>query len=224
VRPVFYSSYDVWGKTKDIGRLCGAVGDMKYFDPMVEVNALKELDLSSSRLNDGQIISRAYYATFMNEWAVTASIVAKIATDIRLLAMSEVQEVKEGRSKGQMGSSSMPQKRNPIGSENLCGLARVIRGYQATAMQNIELWLERDISHSSAERIIFPDAAVILGYMLTRLDNILKNLDVDHVVIDQNLKRSSQGMEAQDKMLKLIDEGLSRREAHEMMRKKSGLE
>ena len=224
VRPVFYSSYDVWGKTKDIGRLCGAVGDNKYFNPMVEVKALEDLGLSSSRLNDGQIINRAYYATHMNEWAVTASIIAKIATDIRLLAITEVGEVREGRSKGQMGSSSMPQKRNPIGSENLCGLARVVRGYQTTAMQDIELWLERDISHSSAERIIFPDAAVILGYMLTRLDSILKTLDVDTVAIRNNLTDVFGSMSAQEKMLKLIDSGLSRREAHEEMRKQSGLE
>jgi adenylosuccinate lyase len=193
---------------------------MKYFRPEVERTALANLGLSPSTVNDGQIIHRGYFATTMNDWAVTASILAKLATDIRLLAQSGIEEIQEGFAKGQMGSSSMPQKRNPILSENLCGLARVMRGYQATAMQNIELWLERDISHSSAERIIFADAAVLLGFMLKRMDSILKRLQVNEDKIKANVEKYQAQMSSQDEMLKLIEGGMSRRQAHETLKKR----
>jgi len=200
------------------GKLSGSVGDYKYFRSTISYNVLADLGLTQTDLIDGQIINRAYYAKFMNEWAVLASIIAKIATDIRLLSQSEVGEIQEGFSANQIGSSSMPHKRNPIYSENLCGLARTIRGYQTTVMQNIELWNERDISHSSAERIVFPDAAILLGFMLERFKTIIENICVNEDKIKENLAKHSQYMKSQGKMLKLIDEGYSRKEAHERIK------
>ncbi len=200
------------------GKLSGSVGDYKYFKQEVANNTLEELGLQVCGLQDGQIIHRSVYANYMNQWAMMASVIAKIATDIRLLSQSCIEEVQEGFAEGQVGSSSMPQKKNPIISENLCGLARVIRGYQATAMENIELWLERDISHSSAERMIFPDAVGLLGYMINRLHTLLSNLQVNEKKIAENLAKYSDQMESQAKMLQMINKGSSRKEAHEKMR------
>jgi adenylosuccinate lyase len=205
------------------GKLSGSTGDYKYFEKNVEYKTLKQLGLSACPIKDGQIIHRSIYANYMNQWALLASVIAKIATDIRLLSQSEICEIQEGFSKGQMGSSSMPQKCNPIMTENLCGLARVIRGYQTTAMQNIELWNERDISHSSAERIIFPDAAIILGFMINRLISVMSNIQVRPDNILNNLSKHLKSMESQARMLALIDSGHSRKEAHELMRKAEGI-
>jgi len=201
------------------GRLAGSVGDYKYFKKQVEIDALRDLRLVSCSVNDGQVIHRALYARYLNNWATLASVLAKIALDIRLLAQTGIAELREGFAKGQMGSSSMPQKRNPILCENLCGLARVIRGYQATAMQNIELWNERDISHSSAERMVFPDAAVLLGFMITRLALILKDLYVDGEIMLKNIKQVERDISGQEHMLALISDGMSRKDAHELMKK-----
>lgn len=213
-----YSRMLKWANLELIcyGRLCGSVGDYKYFDANVERLALNELGLLPSPINDGQIMSRLYHANFMNEWALLANAIAKIATDIRLLAHDGVDEVSEKFTSKQMGSSSMPHKQNPILCENLCGLARVINGYQATAMQNIVLWNERDISHSSAERYIFPDAAVTLGFMLRRLQKVLSGLVVHQERIATKVQTTP--TDSQAAMLRLIDEGMTRSEAHEKMR------
>jgi len=167
------------------GRLADSVGSLKYVNRAVVINTLSKLNLVEG-LYDGQIIHRGIYAERMNEWALLASAIAKIATDIRLLSQSGIEEMAEGFEENQVGSSSMPHKRNPIQCENICGLARVIRGYQTTVMQNIELWNELDISHSSAERIVFPDAAVLLGFMIERMTNIITNLRIDKDKIARN--------------------------------------
>ena len=202
------------------GKLSGSVGDYKYFTREVEKDTLEDLGLRHCPAQDGQVIHRTVYAQHMNSWALLASTVAKIATDIRLLAQTEIGEVQEGFNKGQVGSSSMPQKHNPILAENLCGLARVVRGYQTTAMQNIELWNERDISHSSAERIIYPDASTALGFMLKRLAGLLTTLQVNKDRIKHNLDKQAQAMSSQAEMLQLIESGCSRSEAHAKMRNK----
>lgn len=206
------------------GRLAGSVGDHKYFDSEIEWKVLSSLGLEPANLIDGQIIHRSVFADYMNEWAMLASVVEKIATDIRLLAQSEIAEIREGFSKGQMGSSSMPHKENPILSENLCGLARTIRGYQTTAMQNIALWNERDISHSSAERMIFPDATTLLGFMLYRLQGLLSCLAIDTERMGENIERFGTGIDSQEIMLTLIDVGRTRKEAHAFLRMQSGKE
>ena len=204
------------------GRIAGSVGDHKYVDRGTEAMTLDTLDLKCCSAKDGQIIHRAIYASYMNEWATLASVIEKIATDIRLLAQSEIGEILEGFSKGQVGSSSMPHKRNPILCENLCGLARVIRGYQVTTMQDIALWNERDISHSSAERIIFPDAAVIMGFMLKRLADIVEFLVIDTGRMSDNIKRFGSGIDSQQQMLDLIKAGSTRKEAHALLRAQTG--
>lgn len=200
------------------GRFCGSVGNHKYFPLEVEEEALYRLGLAVCDVNDGQVINRSIYARYMNTWAIIASVIEKIATDLRLLAQTEIAELLEGFAPGQVGSSSMPHKRNPILSENLCGLARVIRGYQTTAMQNIALWNERDISHSSAERIIFPDAVITLGFMLERLNDIFQSLVVNDEQIVCNLLEYQGQTKSQERMLTLIRDGLSRKEAHTALR------
>jgi adenylosuccinate lyase len=200
------------------GRLRGSVGDQKYFDKAIELQALEKLGLEPCPVNDGQIMHRALFSRYMNTWATLGSTIGKIATDIRLLAQTEIGELQEGFSKNQIGSSSMPHKHNPIFAENLCGLARVIRGYQTAAMQNIELWNERDISHSSSERIIFPDAVTTLGFMLHRLKDVLFSMRVNTDRMAENIEKYGVGMESQKKMLKLINQGSTRKEAHALMR------
>lgn len=195
------------------GKLSGSVGDNKYVKKEITKHILYELDLVEF-LTDGQIVSRMFYAQIMNEWAILASSIARIATDIRLLSQTGIDEMHEGFEEGQVGSSSMPHKRNPILCENLCGLARVIRGYQTTSMQNIELWNERDISHSSAERIIFPSAAVTLGFMIDRLGNIFKDLVIDKEKMEQNILKEGNKITSQKEMLELINSGLTRTESH----------
>lgn len=206
-------------KERYFGRLAGSVGDYKYFKKTMAQSTLLDLGLEPCNVNDGQIIHRALYAKYMNNWALLGGVVGKIATDIRLLSQSGINEMREGFAEGQMGSSSMPQKRNPILCENLCGLARILRGYQTTIMQDIELWNERDISHSSAERIVFPDAAVILGFMLIRLASILENLDINKVSMSYNLHYFESDIAGQERMLRLIDSGMSRSEAHKAIKK-----
>ena len=202
------------------GRLAGSVGSYQYISTQIEAQVLNFLELKPCPTNDGQIINRSVYARYMNEWAVLGSIIEKIALDIRILAQTEIGEILEGFSKDQVGSSSMSHKRNPILCENLCGLARVIRGYQATAMQNVALFNERDISHSSAERIIFPDAAILLGFMLKRLIGIIESLVVDTDRMKDNIERFGKGTSAQKEMLSLIDGGMTRKEAHALLRNK----
>lgn len=206
------------GEEPYFGRLAGSVGDYKYFSVHLADAAIWELGLRSCHVNDGQIIHRSVYANYMNSWATLASTIAKITTDIRLLSQTEIGELREGFAAGQVGSSSMPQKRNPILSENLCGLARIIRGYQTAANQDIELWNERDISHSSTERIIFPQAATLLGFMLVRLKSILDNLVVDEKRMSENLSKFEDDIMAQERMLELISDGMSRTEAHKKVK------
>jgi len=207
-------------KSRYYGRLAGSVGDYKYFDKSIEHKTLSDLELEVCPVNDGQIIHRAVYAEYLNKWALLASSIAKIATDIRLMSQSGIEEIREGFFKHQMGSSSMPQKRNPILCENLCGLARLIRGYQTTVMQDIELWNERDISHSSAERVCFPDASIILGFMVSRINTVLKNLEINKESMSVNLERYWSDVDSQRQMLKLIDDGVSRVEAHRAISKR----
>jgi adenylosuccinate lyase len=210
------------GQSAYYGKISGSVGDSKYFKPEVAKSTIEHLGLAVCPVQDGQVIHRAVYAHCMNQWALLASVIAKIATDIRLLSQTGIEEVHEYFGESQVGSSSMPQKRNPIYSENLCGLARIIRGYQTTVMQNIELWNERDISHSSAERITFPDASILLGFMIKRLGEVLQHLEVNEVSMCNNLSKYSHLMESQSRMLKYIQKGMSRKEAYEKVRSELG--
>ena len=149
--------------------------------------------------------------------AIIATSIEKFATEIRGLQKSETREVEEFYAKGQKGSSAMPHKRNPIGSENMAGLARVIRGHMITAYENVSLWHERDISHSSAERIIIPDTTILLDYMLHRFSNIVEKLTVFPENMKRNMNATFGLIYSQRVMLKLIDKGLTREQAYDLV-------
>ena len=157
----------------------------------------------------------------MSTLALIATSIEKFAVEVRGLQKSETREVEEAFAKGQKGSSAMPHKRNPIGSENMTGLARVIRGYMMTAYENVPLWHERDISHSSAERIILPDATIALNYMLNRFGNIVKNLTVFPENMKRNMDRTLGLIYSQRVLLTLIDKGLVREEAYDTVQPKA---
>lgn len=168
-----------------------------------------------------QTLQRDRHADYMATLALIATSIEKFAVEIRGLQKSETREVEEFFAKGQKGSSAMPHKRNPIGSENMTGMARVIRGYMMTAYENVPLWHERDISHSSAERIILPDATIALNYMLNRFSNIVKNLTVFPENMKRNMDRTLGLIYSQRVLLALIDTGLTREEAYDTVQPKA---
>lgn len=198
----------------EFGKISGAVGTYANIDPFVEQYVCKELGLKPAPIST-QTLQRDRHADYMSTLALIATSIEKFAVEIRGLQKSETREVEEFFAKGQKGSSAMPHKRNPIGSENMAGLARVIRGYMLTAYENVPLWHERDISHSSAERIIIPDATIGLNYMLNRFSNIVKNLTVFPDNMKRNMDRTLGLIYSQRVLLALIDKGLTREEAYD---------
>lgn len=200
------------------GQISGPVGTYSNVPMKVEKLVCEKLGLKPARIST-QVISRDIYARYINELAMIATVVEQYATEIRNLQRTEIFEVQEGFSSHQKGSSAMPHKRNPVLCENLCGLARVVRGNSVTAMQNITLWHERDISHSSAERIIFPDSTLLIDFMLVRFNNVLKNL----VVYEENMKKNTNLyggiVYSQKVLLKLVEKGLTREDAYEIVQR-----
>ncbi len=199
-----------------VGMFSGAVGTYANIDPQVEEIASKNLGLrpvSSST----QVISRDRHAHYVNELALTATIIEKIATEIRHLQRTEVLEVEEPFYSNQKGSSSMPHKRNPWKSENLCGLGRLVRSYALSSMENIPLWHERDISHSSVERIILPDATIIVDFMLHRINEIVSKLNIYPENMKENMFRFGGVVFSQVVLLKLIEKGLQREDAYKLV-------
>ncbi|MGG4455906.1 adenylosuccinate lyase [Brevibacillus porteri] len=196
------------------GKISGAVGTYANIDPFVEAYVCEKLGLSAAPIST-QTLQRDRHAEYMATLALIATSLEKFATEIRGLQKSEMREVEEAFAKGQKGSSAMPHKRNPIGSENICGLARVIRGHMLTSYENVSLWHERDISHSSAERVILPDATQALNYMLRRFMNIVKNLTVFPENMKRNMDRTFGLIYSQQVMLKLIENGMSREQAYD---------
>ncbi|MGK7379968.1 adenylosuccinate lyase [Planococcus sp. 1R117A] len=206
--------FEAAAKTIETGKMSGAVGTYANIDPFVEEYVCKQLGLAASPIST-QTLQRDRHAQYMSTLALIATSIEKFATEIRGLQKSETREVEEFFAKGQKGSSAMPHKRNPIGSENMTGLARLIRGYMLTAYENVPLWHERDISHSSAERVILPDATIALNYMLNRFSNIVKNL----TVFPENMKRNMDStlglIYSQRVLLALIDKGMAREAAYD---------
>lgn len=196
------------------GKISGAVGTYANIDPFVEAYVCEKLGLTPAPIST-QTLQRDRHAEYMATLALIATSLEKFATEIRGLQKSEMREVEEAFAKGQKGSSAMPHKRNPIGSENICGLARVIRGHMLTSYENVSLWHERDISHSSAERVILPDATQALNYMLRRFMNIVKNLTVFPENMKRNMDRTFGLIYSQQVMLKLIEKGMSREQAYD---------
>ncbi len=202
------------------GKLSGPVGTFSSVPPFIEKYVCRKLGLRPDNIST-QIIQRDRHAEFMNALALTAATIEKIALEIRHLQRTEVLEAEEPFEKGQKGSSAMPHKRNPVGCENLCGLARVVRSNAMAAMENVALWHERDISHSSVERIIIPDSTILIDYMLIRLAGILKGLHVYPERMRENINRSYGLYTSQRVLLKLIEKGMSRENAYQFVQKKA---
>jgi adenylosuccinate lyase len=201
-------------KGVEFGKMSGAVGTYANIDPQIEQIVCRKLGTESASIST-QTLQRDRHAEYMATLALIATSLDKFATEIRGLQKSEFREVEEPFAKGQKGSSAMPHKRNPIGCENMSGLARVIRGHMISAYENVPLWHERDISHSSVERIILPDATMLLNYMLNRLGNIIKNLQVFPENMKRNMERTYGVPFSGRIMTKLIDKGLSREQAYD---------
>jgi adenylosuccinate lyase len=196
------------------GKISGAVGTYANIDPFVEQYVCEKLGLKPAPIST-QTLQRDRHAEYMATLALIATSLDKFATEIRGLQKSEMREVEEPFAKGQKGSSAMPHKRNPIGCENISGLARVVRGHMLSAYENVPLWHERDISHSSVERVILPDATQLLNYMLRRFMNIVKNLTVFPENMKRNMDRTFGLIYSQQVMLKLIEKGMSREQAYD---------
>lgn len=202
------------------GKLSGAVGTYANIDPRVEQIVCEKLGLNPAPIST-QTLQRDRHAEYMASLALIATSIEKFAVEIRGLQKSELREVEEYFAKGQKGSSAMPHKRNPIGSENMTGLARLMRGYMNTAYDNVVLWHERDISHSSAERVILPDATIVLNYMLNRFGNIVKHLTVFPENMKRNMTRTYGLIYSQRVLLSLIDKGMVREEAYDLVQPKA---
>ncbi|MDQ0219847.1 adenylosuccinate lyase [Peribacillus cavernae] len=204
----------------EFGKISGAVGTYANIDPFVEQYVCEKLGLQPAPIST-QTLQRDRHAHYMSTLALIATSIEKFATEVRGLQKSETREVEEFFAKGQKGSSAMPHKRNPIGSENMTGMARVIRGYMMTAYENVALWHERDISHSSAERVILPDATIALNYMLNRFSKIVKNLTVYPDNMKRNMDRTLGLIYSQRVLLALIEKGLVREEAYDTVQPKA---
>jgi len=205
-------------ETVRVGKISGAVGTYANIDPEIEKAACEKLGLKPDPIST-QIVQRDRHAEFFTTLAVIGCTIEKIAVEIRHLQRTEVREVEEYFAPGQKGSSAMPHKRNPIGCENLSGLARVLRANALAAMENVALWHERDISHSSVERIIAPDSTILLDYMLNRLTGIIEKLTVYPENIQRNLALTGGLFNSQRVMLALTQKGLSRNEAYELVQR-----
>ena len=200
------------------GKISGAVGTFAHLNPKVEEYTCKKLGLKSEPVST-QIVPRDRHAVYLCRIGIVAGLLERIAIEIRHLQRTEVLEAEEPFSEGQKGSSAMPHKRNPIISENICGLARLLRGYVSTGLENIALWHERDISHSSAERIILPDAAIALDYMLYRTNYMLSDLRVYPENMLLNLKKSEDTIFSGALLLAIVDKCKSREDAYKIMQR-----
>lgn len=205
-------------ETISIGKLSGAVGTFSNIPPIIEEKVCKKLNLKPE-LVATQIVQRDRHAEYLLTLALTAASIEKIAVEIRHLQRTEVLEAEEPFSKGQKGSSAMPHKRNPIGCENLSGLARLVRSNAIAAFENIALWHERDISHSSVERVIIPDSAILVDYMLDRMRNILEGLYVYPKKMKENMDKSYGLYNSQRVLLVLTSKGMTRENAYELVQR-----
>ncbi|MDE6668312.1 MAG: adenylosuccinate lyase [Muribaculaceae bacterium] len=198
----------------EVGKISGAVGNFANIPPFVQDYVCEHLGINSANIST-QVIQRDRHAYYLATIALIGATIEQMAMEVRNLQRTEVHEVEEAFGKGQKGSSAMPHKRNPISSENMCGCARVLRGYMATAYENVALWHERDISHSATERIIMPDATILLDYMLNRMMGILENLVVFEDRMKQNIYMTNGVIFAQRVMNALIGKGFAREKAYD---------
>ncbi|MEJ5305422.1 MAG: adenylosuccinate lyase [Ignavibacteria bacterium] len=199
-----------------IGKISGAVGTYEHLSPEVEEYVCNKLGIKPARIST-QIVQRDVHAEYLLTLALIASTLEKIATEIRHLQKTEVREVEEPFAEGQKGSSAMPHKRNPIICERIAGLARLIRTNAFASLENINLWHERDISHSSVERIIFPDTTILLDYILDKMNFVLSNLKFNPEQIEKNIELTKGLIHSQKVLLALIEKGLSREDAYKLV-------
>lgn len=199
-----------------VGKISGAVGTFANIAPEIEEAVCARLGLKPASIST-QIVQRDRHAQFFSTLAITGCSIEKIATQVRLLQHTEIREIEEYFAPSQKGSSAMPHKRNPISSENLSGLARVLRGNALAAMENVALWHERDISHSSVERVIGPDSTILLDYMLARLTRVIDRLAVFPDNMKRNMSVSGNLFFSQQVMLALIHKGITREEAYRIV-------
>lgn len=211
-------SFEFALKEISAGQISGPVGTYTNVSPEVEKLACELLNLPPAKIST-QIISRDRHAKFISSLALIAAIIEQFATEIRHLQKTEVREVEEGFGKKQKGSSAMPHKKNPVLCENLCGLARVVRSNMITAFENINLWHERDISHSSAERIIFPDSLILADFMLHRFTEVMKNLVVHEDNMQKNVQLYGGVVYSQKVLLLLTEKGYTREDAYRIVQK-----
>ncbi|MBI5814922.1 MAG: adenylosuccinate lyase [Nitrospinae bacterium] len=204
--------------TVAIGKLSGAVGTYANIDPDIEKYVCKKLGLKPAPIAT-QVIQRDRHAEYMSALAITASTVEKIAVELRHLQRTEVLEAEEKFTAGQKGSSAMPHKRNPITAENLTGLARIIKGNLFPALDNVALWHERDISHSSVERVIFPDSTILMDYMLSKLKGLIEGLVVYPENMVENLEKTRGLIFSQKILLDLVEAGMSREDAYAVVQR-----
>ena len=202
------------------GKISGAVGTFANIPPRIEKYVCEHLDLKPAEIST-QIIQRDRHAQYFTALAILAGSIEKIAVEIRHLQRTEVGEAEEAFTSGQKGSSAMPHKKNPIGSENLSGLARLVRSNCIAAMENMALWHERDISHSSVERVIAPDSTILIDYMLNRLTGMMRNLVVNKDAMVRNLEKLQGLIFSQQILLALVKKGCSRQHAYSITQKNS---
>lgn len=205
-------------ETIAVGKISGAVGTYAHIDPSVEAYVCKRLGLKPAKIST-QILQRDRHAEFLSAIAICGGTIEKIATEIRNLQRTEIREIEEPFAAEQTGSSAMPHKRNPVSCEQLCGLARVLRANLIPALENIALWHERDISHSSVERIIIPDSTILLNYMLKKLSYILSRLHIYPEKMQENLQITKGLIFSQSILLYLIDKGTTREKAYEIIKR-----
>ncbi|HTA76849.1 MAG TPA: adenylosuccinate lyase [bacterium] len=201
-----------------VGMISGAVGTFANIDPRVEGQVCKLLGLKPALVST-QTLQRDRHAYFLSVLAVIASSLEKFATELRNLQRTEILEVEEYFAEGQKGSSAMPHKRNPLTSERVAGLARVVRGYAITAQENVALWHERDITHSSAERVIFPDATILLHYMLEKFINVVEKMNVYPQRMKRNIQLTRGLVSSQQVLLALIGKGFTREQAYAIVQR-----
>ncbi|MBX7245983.1 MAG: adenylosuccinate lyase [Candidatus Sumerlaeaceae bacterium] len=201
-----------------VGKISGAVGTYAHTGPDLEKRVCRKLGLEAAHVST-QVLQRDRHAAFICALAICAATIEKIATEVRNLQKTEVRELEEPFSAGQKGSSAMPHKRNPVKCEQLCGLARVVRGYVVPALDNIALWHERDISHSSAERIILADATTLVHYMLRQMKRVVDGLHIYPRNMKRNLDHTRGLVFSQRILLALVDRGMSREDAYDVVQK-----
>ena len=203
-------------KTIKVGKISGAVGNLAHIDPFIEEYVCREMGLEPAAVST-QVLQRDRHAEYVSTLAIIGATLEKIALEVRNLQRTETRELEEPFYRGQKGSSAMPHKRNPVTCEKVCGLARLLRGYATTALENVALWHERDISHSSVERIIFPDSTIVLDHMLQEMIRVVSELQVYPAQLERNLEATGGLIYSQRVLLELVESGLSREAAYDLV-------